>query len=106
MLDWLKLKEGRQKPVLPALMEDFGFLGKGRIEDQRIGQFTHAGNKYPHQLGIKLRVAAAFKFPESFFRCPCFLVGALGCDGVISVGNRDDSSAHRNLTAGEPFWIA
>ena len=64
-----------------------------------LGGAAHGFDEAADDFWIELVCGAAFEFGESFFGVARFLVGALGRDGVVGVGDGDDARAEGNLIA-------
>ena len=74
--------------------------------DQWVGKAAKARYERSDQFRIKLRAAATFEFLNGLLRGARFLVGALGSDRVIGVGDGNDARTERDLVAGESLRVA
>src|SRR5208282_3199920 len=71
-----------------------------------LGGAAHGFYEGTDDFRVELVCSAAFEFGEGFFGVASFLVGALGGDGVVGIGDGDDARAQGDLVAGEAIGIA
>src|SRR6516165_3260754 len=73
--------------------------------DDGVGKLPHGAHKSGNELGIELRIGAAFKFAERFLGGPTLFVAAVAGDRVVGVRNRNDAGAEWNASAGQSVGI-
>src|SRR5271157_2555185 len=73
--------------------------------DDGVGEKSHGLNKGFDESRIELRAGATFEFGKGLFGCAAFLVAAIAGDGVVRIGDGDDTGANGDVFAGEGVGI-
>src|SRR3974377_1722896 len=78
---------------------------QGSDFDDGVRKLPHGTHKSGNELGIELRIGAAFEFAERFLGGPALFVAAVAGDRVVGVGNRNDAGAEGDAFAGQSIGI-
>ena len=73
---------------------------KGGDFDDGVRKLAHGTDEGLDEVSIELGIGAAFQFTEGLFGGATLFIAAITGNGVVGIGDGDDTGAERNLVAG------